>query len=185
MRRLFNLPGQSCGPSGEARSTTAASHPAFSLTVAVPVRKATARPSAAGVRPASAAGPHATPHQPQACPLCSGRSGLDGLSRRPSWPVAGWAQENATSLPLSSASVCSPHGQDGSRKTGGDQPGPGVRADERDGRPAGAVVAVRAGWPVRVWIRARPGSEVGVRLAWRAISRSVPASSVRISVSRP
>ncbi|MBS1029586.1 hypothetical protein [Gluconobacter albidus] len=50
VRRLLNLPGQSCGPSGEARSTTAASHPAFSLTVAVPVRKATARPSAAGVR---------------------------------------------------------------------------------------------------------------------------------------
>ncbi|MBS1060469.1 hypothetical protein [Gluconobacter sp. Dm-44] len=44
VRRLLNLPGQSCGPSGEARSTTAASHPAFSLTVAVPVRKATARP---------------------------------------------------------------------------------------------------------------------------------------------
>ncbi|OAJ69163.1 hypothetical protein A0123_00217 [Gluconobacter cerinus] len=119
MRRLLNLPGQSCGPSGEARSTTAASHPAFSLTVAVPVRKATARPSAAGVRPASAAGPHATPHQPQACPPCSGRSGLDGLSRRPSWPVAGWAQENATVVPLSSPSMCSPHGQDGSRKTTG------------------------------------------------------------------
>ncbi|GAD11743.1 hypothetical protein GFGA_2c0063 (plasmid) [Gluconobacter frateurii NBRC 103465] len=50
-------------------------------------------------------------------PPCSGRSGPDGLSRRPSWPVAGWAQENATSLPLSSPSVCSPHGQDGSRKT--------------------------------------------------------------------
>ena len=119
MRRLLNLPGPSCGPSGEARSTTAASHPAFSLTVAVPVRKATARPSAAGVRPASAAGPHATPHQPQTCPPCSGRSGLDGLSRRPSWPVAGWAQENATVVPLSSPSVCSPHGQDGSRKTTG------------------------------------------------------------------
>ncbi|KXV41490.1 hypothetical protein AD942_02245 [Gluconobacter japonicus] len=119
VRRLLNLPGQSCGPSGEARSTTAASHPAFSVTVAVPVRKATARPSAAGVRPASAAGPHATPHQPQTGPLCSGRSGLDGLSRRLSWPVAGWAQENATVVPLSSPSVCSPHGQDGSRKTTG------------------------------------------------------------------
>ncbi len=94
-----------------------ASHPAFSLTVAVPVRKATARPSASGVRPASAAGPHAVPHQTQTSPPCSGRSGLDGLSRRPSWPVAGWAQENATSLSLSSSSACSPHGQDGSRKT--------------------------------------------------------------------
>ncbi|MEJ5118700.1 hypothetical protein WH158_14920 [Gluconobacter cerinus] len=117
MRRLLNLPRQSFGLSGEARSTAASSHPAFSLTVAVPVRKATAHPSAAGVRPASAAGPHATPHQPQASHPCSGRSGPDGLSRRPSWPVAGWAQENATSLSLSSPSVCSPHGQDGSRKT--------------------------------------------------------------------
>ncbi|WP_157091268.1 hypothetical protein [Gluconobacter cerinus] len=76
MRRLLNPPGQSCGLSREARSTTAASHPAFSLTVAVPVRKATARPSAAGVRPASAAGPHATPHQPQTCPLARDAPGL-------------------------------------------------------------------------------------------------------------
>nr|WP_156475481.1 hypothetical protein [Gluconobacter thailandicus] len=76
VRRLLNLPGQSCGPSGEARYREAASHPAFSLTVAVPVRKATARPSAAGVRPASAAGPHATPHQPQASPLAQDAPGL-------------------------------------------------------------------------------------------------------------